>query len=220
MTDCRPCPAGTVAPSSDVGSSGGGGRESNPPATRARRSLVLKNGVSCDDCPVHGFSAAVRPGHQGSSGISGDETGSLVHRTGVPIPFPSELTWGWRGTGPVQGRCQRRKNRRGRAQFTSASSVRRPLEVRVHPQQRRPHQPSSGGAVGSGQLLAIYRSSSGSTMSRSSRAPSRSRSTSIPTCPVPSVSTVLGLLPLRTFPVSLTTWPFFSWPRCSVISCI
>src|ERR1700733_2858673 len=28
MTDCRPCPAGTVAPSSDVGSSGGGGRES------------------------------------------------------------------------------------------------------------------------------------------------------------------------------------------------
>jgi hypothetical protein len=34
MTDCRPCPAGTVAPSTDVGSSGGGGRESNPPATR------------------------------------------------------------------------------------------------------------------------------------------------------------------------------------------
>jgi hypothetical protein len=82
MTDCRPSPAGTVAPSSDVGSSGGGGRESNPPATRARRSLVSKTGVSRDDCPVWVLGAVVRPGHPRSSG---DETGSLVHGTGVPI---------------------------------------------------------------------------------------------------------------------------------------
>ena len=135
MTDCQPCPAATVAPSSGVsaGGGGGGGPGIEPASDAARRSLVLKNGISCDDCPVCVLSAVVRPGHPGSSGISGDETGSLVHRTGVPIPFPSELTWQSRGTGPVQGRFQRRKNRRGRAQFTSASSERRPLEVRVSP---------------------------------------------------------------------------------------
>ena len=97
MTDCRPCPAGTVALHLGVsGGGGGGGPRSRtgiqPASDAARRSLVLKTGISCDDCPVCVLSAVVRPGHPGSSGISGDRTGSLMHGTGVPILFPSQRT--------------------------------------------------------------------------------------------------------------------------------
>jgi hypothetical protein len=97
MTDCRLCPAGTVA--LRLGVSGGGRRGGLRSRTgiqrtsdAARRSLVLKTGFSCDDYPVWELSAVVRPGHPGFGGISGDGTGPLVHRTGVPIPFPSQQT--------------------------------------------------------------------------------------------------------------------------------
>jgi hypothetical protein len=43
-------------------------------------------------CTVQAERAVVRPGHPGSSGISGDGAGSLVHGTGVPILFPSQQT--------------------------------------------------------------------------------------------------------------------------------
>jgi hypothetical protein len=154
MTDCRLCPAGTVV--LRLGVSGGGRRRGPRSRTgiqrasdAARRSLVLKNGISRDDGPVCVLGAVVLPGHPGPSGISGDGTGRLVHRTGVPIPFPSGLTWGSRGTGPVLGRCQRRKNRRGRAQLTSASSERRPLEVRgFTPSSGEPTTPRPVGQSG------------------------------------------------------------------------
>lgn len=48
-----------------------------------------------------------------------------------------------------------------------------------------------------------------------SNVPARFRGTSIPTCPVLSVSTVFGRVPLR---LSLPAAACFSWPRCSVIS--
>jgi hypothetical protein len=49
--------------------------------------------------------------------------------------------------------------------------------------------------------------------------PSRSRGTSISTCPVASVSTVFDRVPLRTFAeLRSAVARSFSWPRCSVIS--
>jgi hypothetical protein len=97
MTDCRLCPAGTVALRLSVS---GGGRRGGPrsrtgiqrASDAARRSLVFKNGVSCNDSPVCVLGAVVGLGHPGSSGISGDDTGSLVHGTGVPILFPFQQT--------------------------------------------------------------------------------------------------------------------------------
>ncbi len=78
---------------------------------------------------------------------------------------------------------------------------------------------ADGGGEGSG--LPVDSTISSTPVSRRcrflticrSKLPSRSRGTSIPTCPVASVSTVFERFPLRTLPVSLTTGPFLSWPR-------
>ena len=62
--------------------------------TSERRGTPLtgfETGFGCDDCPVCVLSAVVRPGHPGSSGTSGDGTGSHVHGTGVhPVPISAD----------------------------------------------------------------------------------------------------------------------------------
>jgi hypothetical protein len=55
---------------------------------------VLKTSANPADCTVRLPAAVVGPGHPGSNGISGDGTGSLVHRTRVPILFHSQKAFG------------------------------------------------------------------------------------------------------------------------------
>jgi hypothetical protein len=95
------------------------------PQTTRGKSLVLKTGVTLKDGAVSSLSAVVDPGHPGSSGISRDGTGSLVHGTGVPILFPSRNK-DRRG----RGRCPARPDAQT-CQFPGIDPQRRPSRRRL-----------------------------------------------------------------------------------------